>query len=219
MKGSSVIVPALLCCVAASYSLAGDPESPEELLGRADAIIKQENFADAAKLLDSAARAHPESAAILYRRGYVYFRWRKLEVAKNDFRAVVQLAPPALHSRYFLGRIALLEGHSREAITWLEPAAAARPPIFDAAAQLGKAFLDANQLKEARAATEAALEQTPWDGSLHYRLARIYQQLGEAQLAKREFAATQRNKASDESSSRNLLNARSIFRRVRMLMH
>ncbi len=53
--------------------------------------------------------------------------------------------------------------------------------------------------------TERALRQAEWDGALHYRLARIYQQMGEAALAQKEFAASARRKSEDRESVSLLL--------------
>jgi len=50
---------------------------------------------------------------VRYQLGYVFFRERRLDLAEAEFKVVVNLAPPALYSRYYLGRIALLEATER----------------------------------------------------------------------------------------------------------
>ena len=149
--------------------------------------------------------AWPQPGDEEYQRAVQLFGQRDLTNARRRFLRVVELAPPALRSRYYLGRIALLESKPIEAVKWLEPIAAADPPVFDAAAQLGKAYFDAGEWEKAKAATERAISQAEWDGALHYRLARIFQQMGQSNLAQKEFAESVRLKSADRESVELLL--------------
>src|SRR6185312_15232062 len=106
-------------------------------------------------------------------------------------------APPGLQSRYILGRIAQSESHQLEAIRWFEPCAGADPPVEDAPARIGRLYWDIGQLEQARTWTAKASRAAPWDGALHYRLGRIYQQAGEAELAKHEFSESAKTKTAD----------------------
>lgn len=141
----------------------------------------------------------------LYEKATQFFHNRDLTAARRDFTRLVETAPPALKSRYFLGRIALLESNPAEAVTWLEPLAASDPPVLDAVAQLGKAYLDLGDLERARALTERAISQAEWDGALHYRLGRIYQQMDRPEKARQEFTESVRLKTEDRESVQLLL--------------
>ena len=107
------------------FSAAGAEDSVADLTRRAKALMEKEDFDSAQKLLAKAEEMSPNDVDVLYQRGYSFYRQRDLQAAKQRFSTVVKLAPPALYSRYFLGRIALLEGHASDAARWLEPAAAA----------------------------------------------------------------------------------------------
>lgn len=144
--------------------------------------------------------AAAQTADQLYRKGTELFQARDLSRARTAFLLVLEKAPPGLSSRYFLGRIALLESKPQDAVKWLEPLAHADPPMFDAAAQLGKAYFDLGQMDRAQATVERALRQAPWDGALHYRLGRIYQHMGRGAQAQAEFAASARLKSEDRES-------------------
>ncbi len=133
----------------------------------------------------------------VYNNAYRLFEARDLNGARREFSRLVQAGPLALKARYFLGRIALLESKPAEAVQWLEPVAGSDPPVFDVDAQLVKAYLDTGQLEKARTLIERAITRTPWDGALHYRLGRIYQQMGESDKASQEFAASVRLKTED----------------------
>jgi len=155
--------------------------------------------------------ARCESVTAAYNRALSLFSKRDLDGARREFLRIVELAPPAPRSRYYLGRIALLESKPAEAIRWLEPVAAADPPVFDAVSQLGKAYAQTGQLDKARASIERALHETPWDGSLHYRLGRILQELGHQDLASKEFAASVELKSKDRVSVESLLECSNLI--------
>src|SRR4051794_20586129 len=114
----------VLCAMSASEIVSAGATA-RELLAEAEARIRDEQFAAADSILSEARKLEPRNVEIIYRLGYVRFRDRKLAAARNDFAEAVKLAPPAWYSRYFLGRIALLEGKPHEAVTWLEPILAA----------------------------------------------------------------------------------------------
>jgi tetratricopeptide (TPR) repeat protein len=128
------------------------------------------------------------------------YQGHDLESARRDFLNVVQSAPPALPSRYYLGRIALAEGKPAEAVRWLEPVVSQEPPFLDSTSQLAKAYVATGELAKARDLLTQALRAAEWDGSLHYRLGRIYQQMGETGLMKQEFAASARLKSADQEA-------------------
>lgn len=142
----------------------------------------------------------PQTPEGAYERAYGEYVKHDLPSAQRDFLSIVAAAPPALHSRYFLGRIALAQGNATEAVRWLEPAAAAEPPILDARAQLSKAYVGTGQFEKAREMTLRAIRDSPWDGSLHYRLGRIYQHLGQTKLMQQEFATSARLKSADQQA-------------------
>lgn len=137
----------------------------------------------------------------IYQRATRLFEARDLPGARAAFTRVRQLA----RSRYYLGRIALLEAKPAEAIQWLAPVAHLDPPVFDAAAQLSKAYFETGQLEKAQAAAERAIHDAPWDGGLHYRLGRIHQQAGRNDRARAEFAESVRLKTQDRESVQLLL--------------
>ena len=132
----------------------------------------------------------------LYRLAYVQYRRRKLVPARTNFAAVVKLAPPAHNSRYFLARISLLENKPKEAIQWLEPVVASNGSSFDATSQLAKAYASIGEVRKAIGPLNAAISQTPWDGSLYYRLGQLYQKAGEHELARDAFQTSTRLKSA-----------------------
>jgi len=180
-------------------------DSPADLLAQAEKLIKADDLDGARKLLVTARQADPENVRVRYQLGYVFFRERRLDLAEAEFKVVVNLAPPALYSRYYLGRIALLEGHPKEAAQWLEPVAHAESAVLDALAQLGKACFESGRTEDALVALQGASRQAPWDGGLHYQLGRVYQRLRQPGLARDEFSISERLKSADRQAVEKLL--------------
>ena len=164
----------------------------EDLLRQAEQKIQNEQFSSAEALLKEALRSEPANTSGLYRLGYVQYRQRKLDEARRNFSAVVKTVPPAYHSRYFLGRIALLDNKHSEAIKWLEPIVESKQAVFDAASQLAAAYAGAGFVGKATGALRAAVAQAPWDAALYYRLAQLYAQSGHKELAGEAFENNRR---------------------------
>jgi tetratricopeptide (TPR) repeat protein len=206
--GRPVVLGALMLIGCSALGLAqqgteaprGSPSQSYEL--RARKLIEQQQFAAALTLLDSARSLTPE---VLFLRGYTLYRLHSLDEARAQLEEVTRTAPPALRSCYFLGRIALLQAKPEQAIRWLLAPANEDPPIEDAPAQLGKAYFDAHQLEAAQRWTDRAVRLTPWDGNLHYRLARLHQQLGQSEAATKEFQASLDSKIADREAVQSLL--------------
>jgi tetratricopeptide (TPR) repeat protein len=90
----------------------------------------------------------------------------------------------------------LLENKPREAVHWLEPVVTSGGSSFDAASQLAKAYASAGEFPKAIGPLKAAIGQTPWDGSLYYRLGQLYQKTGERELARDAFGTSARLKSA-----------------------
>lgn len=168
--------------------------STQQKLQEAEVLIDKERFPEAEALLAKTAAQAPGDAQVLYRLGYVQFRQRKLAASRRNFESVVRLTPPALDSRYFLGRIALLEDNQKAAIEWLAPVAESPEPVFDATSQLAKAYAAVGQDDKALAALKSAVAQAPWDDTLYYRMGQLRQKLGQRELAAEDFAVSRRLK-------------------------
>lgn len=173
-------------------------------LPAAEALIEQERLPEAEQVLQQLMKRQPDTE-VAFRLGYVQFRQRNLAAARQQFAQIVRSAPPAYHSRYFLGRIALLENRAAEAVQWLEPVVASQETVHDAAAQLAAAYSTIGQAGRAIEALGLAIRQTPWDGSLYYRLGRLRQQLGQAELAREALATGARLKSASAADVETLM--------------
>jgi tetratricopeptide (TPR) repeat protein len=178
--------------------------STSNATNQARALIDRGDFTKALNILDTVppAQSDPE---ILYLRGYSLYRLERLPAATQALKTALKADPKHLRSMYILARIAQAQNNPADAIRWLEPCAAANPPIEDSLSRLGRLYWDTGQFKLARPWIEKAVAATPWDGSLHYRLARIYQQIGEQKLANDEFSASVKAKSADSTAVQQLV--------------
>jgi tetratricopeptide (TPR) repeat protein len=199
-----IVVIALVLAVELPRVAAGE-ENTRELLGRAEAKIQAEQFAAAEAILSEARKLDPSDVEVRYRLAYVRYRQRKLVAARADFAEIVKIAPPAYYSRYFLGRISLLENKAREALKWLEPIVAAGQPVFDAPSQLASAYAAAGMREQAIEALKSGIAGAPWDASLYYRLGRLYSETGRQELAAEAFDNSRRLRSTSREDVETLM--------------
>jgi tetratricopeptide (TPR) repeat protein len=189
--------------------------SVQDLLQQAERKIEAEQFSLAEPLLAEALRLEPANTEVLYRLGYVHYRQRKLVEASDAFSTVVKTAPPAYHSRYFLGRIALLNSKPAEAISWLEPIVESKQSVFDTHAQLAAAYAAAGRRQQAVSALRAAIANTPWDGGLYYRLGQLYSQVGQKELAQEALESSRRLKNASREDVEALMQTARLLNELR----
>ena len=59
---------------------------------------------------------------------------------------------------------------------------------------------------------QQALQETPWDGALHFQLAKVYRQMGRREESQREFHASERLKQADQTSIQQLVELSEAIR-------
>lgn len=184
---------------------------PADLIRQAEAKVQAEQFAEAEPLLQLALKHEPSNTDALFRLAYVEYRQRKLAPSRLHFTAVTKLAPPALNSRYFLGRIALLENKPKEAVAWLEPVARSGESIYDADSQLAAAYAATGDAAKAQTHLKAAIAQAPWDSALHYRLGQLYKKNGENELAKESLDTAARLQTASREDVEALMQVSTLL--------
>jgi len=99
-----------------------------------------------------------------------------------------------------LGDTYLLEHEAEKALPYLKEAVALEPHNPDFHRDMGTAYSDLHQYELAAAEFQLALAGDH-DGSVHYKLARVYQAMGQKDKAAREFALST---AMNEESHKKL---------------
>jgi Tfp pilus assembly protein PilF len=126
--------------------------------------------------------------------------WKNLKVPEARVELEAELAinprhPGALHD---LGNTYLMEHQAEWAKTYLSRALAADPDNRNIHRDLGTAYSQLGEYRKAELEYRRALPGDH-DGSLHYKLARLYQTLGRKEEAAHEFALSMElNRGSHE---------------------
>lgn len=104
-----------------------DVESAYELLQRGRALMRGRHDAQAAVVLERAARLEPGKGSILEALGRACFLAGQVERAREVFEALLEVDPSSHYGHYALGRSLKRLGRSREARTHLRLAVALSP--------------------------------------------------------------------------------------------
>ena len=227
---AALLLAALLGCASATsgQSKAGTPKTidkqpsqsseavgPEasELQGKAAQLFRKakdlfadKQYAKAVPVLEDAAKVAPTEQVIHHYLGYALWKEDRFKEAGQEFERAHRLDPKNAYTLYFLGRVFDAQGETNAAIRSYESEFAFGTPVYDTYQRLAVAYLRRGEPKKALEMVQRGLQATPWESSLHYQLARIYQQTGHPKEAKEEFDATNRLKQSDQASIQRLLD-------------
>jgi len=104
-----------------------DHESAYELLQRGQALMKQRHNAQAAVVLERAARLEPGKGSILEALARAYYNSGQHAAAAETFELLLEVDPSAHYAHYALGQSLKQLGRAREARTHLRLAVALSP--------------------------------------------------------------------------------------------
>jgi tetratricopeptide (TPR) repeat protein len=115
--------------------------------------------------------------------------WKNLQIpeARVELRAELTFNPRHAGALDDLGNTYLIEHQPEKALPYLNRALAADPGNPDIHRDLGTAYSELGDYLKAEPELKIAVSNDR-DGSVHYKLARVYQALGEKDKAAREFA-------------------------------
>jgi Flp pilus assembly protein TadD len=105
----------------------GDHESAYSLLQRGHELLRRRHHAQAAIVLERAARAEPGKGSILEALGRAYYNSGQHERSRETFEELLEVDPSAHYAHYALGQSLKQLGRSREARTHLRLAVALSP--------------------------------------------------------------------------------------------
>src|SRR5436309_3528807 len=153
-----------------------------------DAIRSKVEAGQIDAALDQARRAvgqYPNSSTLCQLLGAALFKKGLNEGARTAFRRAIELE----------------QGNLDRAEDFYGKGIRLKPEAFQAHYGLGRALLAKKQLAAAGTELRRALELKPDDVEAHYALARAYQQMGDKELAQREFAVCAQINARRQSVS------------------
>ena len=129
----------------------------------------------------------PSLPNLHYSLGHLLWKDLKVSEARQELEAELALNPRHAGALNDLGNTYLLEHQPDKALALLSRAFAANPQNPDIHRDLGTAYSELRDYPKAEAEFKIAVA-ADHDGSVHYKLARVYQALGQKEQASREFA-------------------------------
>jgi tetratricopeptide (TPR) repeat protein len=164
-----------------------DPDSYRfhQLLGDLNAAKN-----DDGKAIDeyrAAVQAKPTVPNLHYSLGHILWKDLKVPEARAELQAELALNPNHAGALDDMGDTYLLEHQPAMALPYLTRALSADSANSDIHRDLGTAYSELKDYAKAEAEFKIAVAGDH-DGSVHYKLARVYQALGEKENASREFA-------------------------------
>jgi tetratricopeptide (TPR) repeat protein len=140
-----------------------DEESAYELLQRGHALLRDRHHAQAAIVLERAARLEPGKASILEPLGRARFNAGQHEAARETFEALVAVDPASHYGHFALGESLRKLGLEREAWTHLRVAVALSPSSAVYRSALAR-VPEPDHAAERRAEDERRASSRPSDG-------------------------------------------------------
>jgi len=135
----------------------------------------------------AAIALRPSVSNLHYSLGHLLWKDLKVPEARVEFEAELALNPRHPGALNDLGDTYLLEHEPNKALPYLVRALAADSGNPDIHRDLGTAYSELGDYRKAEEHFKIAMSNDH-DGSVHYKLARVYQALGEKENAAREFA-------------------------------
>ncbi|MGH9340545.1 MAG: tetratricopeptide repeat protein [Acidobacteriota bacterium] len=163
--------------------LAQYPSSFEMHRFKAEIHENQGEYLEAAHEWRKALEASPRNPIALQGLAVSLYLHRDYEAAQPLIDELLKSAPNSAQLNYLAGGILLNQQKAQEAVPVLEKALKTNPDLLAAHQALGRAYLSLQKSDAAIPHLEAALKGDS-DGSLHYQLARAYQNSGRAEHAR-----------------------------------
>jgi tetratricopeptide (TPR) repeat protein len=163
-----------------------DPNSyrVHELLG--DLEVAKGNDSKAIEEYRTAVAMKPSAPNLHYSLGHLLWKDLKTDEARKELDAELKVNPRHAGALHDLGTTYLLEHQPEKALAYLNRAFEVEPEDPDIHRDLGTAYAELRDYARAEAEFKAAIAGDQ-DGSVHYKLARVYQAEGKKESAAREF--------------------------------
>jgi putative PEP-CTERM system TPR-repeat lipoprotein len=155
------------------------PGDVRSSLGLADLLRHRGDHAGVRAVLEAAAARHPQDQQLAVVMAQIAAQEGRADDARALLAKAVELAPQAVVPRLLLGRQLLAEKNPQGALDVLPKDPDTKDPAV--LATRAEAALQLGQLARARDDLERLVGLAPGSAAVHFRLATIYGQLGQAQ--------------------------------------
>jgi tetratricopeptide (TPR) repeat protein len=166
-------------------AVAPDSYHVHQLLGQL--YVDREEDDKALTEYRAVAAARPDLPGVHFWLGHLYWKHGDADHAQAELTRELELDPGHPEADGELGAVLVAEGRVQEAIPHLESAIHAKPDLWPAYSQLGRAYASEKQFARAEAVLKRALAHDT-DGSVHYQLGLVLRTEGKSNEAAQAFA-------------------------------
>jgi tetratricopeptide (TPR) repeat protein len=159
-----------------------DPDNGEYNLGMGLVVSFSEDPSRALPYLTRYHSLHPKDPEGLLALGAANFRAKDYDAALHWLRQSVASEKTAADAHFYLGRIALQEGHLDEATTELKQSLALRPDQPDTLAELGQICMQLRDFAQSAAYFDRALQKDHDNYAANFGLLQLYARTGDSRL-------------------------------------
>ena len=168
------------------------PDSAPTHMLLGEALDAADRETEATLEFEAAVRARPQQPEVHFGLGYLYWKQRRYREAEREFRLELKANPTHALSLAYLGDLLLRDGRDAEAVAALKRAEALNASLHVVHLDLGRHYQESKELDLAMREFLAAVRVEPGNYDAHYRLARIYQELGRQAASEEEFATVRK---------------------------
>ena len=187
-------------------ALALDPENPDYNYSMGVAILATRDAATAASFFEKFLKARPASASGHFALGVAYFSSGDYNKAKTEMLRL-ENGPKAANAKYFLGRIARLEGDTDGALRHLQESVALMPSFAESHTELARVYMLEGDLARARAELDSAVKLDPQSFQANNQLLVLYKRTHDPKAAEQQQLVS---KLDEERSRRAELMLRTV---------
>jgi tetratricopeptide (TPR) repeat protein len=180
------------------YDADKDSYRVHQLLG--DLAAARNDDAKTIEEYQAAIARRPSLPNLHYSLGHVFWKDLKVKETRSEFEAELKINPRHPGALNELGDTYLLEHQADKALPYLTQAVDLEPHNPDFHRDMGTAYSELHEFEKSATEYQLAISGDH-DGSVHYKLARVYQALGQKDKAAHEFALST---AMNEESHKRL---------------
>ena len=165
-----------------------DPDSVASHVLTAEALDGLGRTSEAIGEFQAAAKVAPREPNVHFGIGYLYWKQHKYDEAKSALEQELAIDSTNSQAMAYLGDIAIKQSDPAKALPLLKKAVQLKSDLRIAYLDLGILLADRKEFSEALAALRRAEELDPSQPDAHYRMGRIYKQMGDSAASEKEFA-------------------------------
>lgn len=187
-------------------AIALNPEDEDNYLDFASLCMDNQDFVNAAKVLEVGLKVHPDSARLIFQRGVLNAMQDHFQLAENDFEQASVLDPQRDSGSIALGITYMETGNAAQAITLLRKQLSKNPEDANLLYLLGEALLRTGPSSgdkvflEAKTSLEQSVRLDPKLCLPHVDLGKIYLQEGRFEDAVSQLEQARRLDPKEKST-------------------